>query len=168
MKKKNCYFKIGRFLAITLIAISFTGCRPFRTVTEQVPVYIQDSTHQSQKESVQKKDSVIIERTVTVQVADSAVLEELASMGLKLDNSKEVILVLQKELERRISELETRKSDSSYQSNETPVPITNTEYVEVDKPLSWLQKTLIYMGIAALGLVVLWVALRVIRGRMGK
>jgi hypothetical protein len=101
-------------------------------------------------------------------VADSAVLEELASMGLKLDNSKEVILVLQKELERRISELETRKSDSSYQSNETPVPITNTEYVEVDKPLSWLQKTLIYMGIAALGLVVLWVALRVIRGRMGK
>jgi len=167
MKKKNFCLKMGRLLAITIIAISFAGCRPLRTVTEQVPVYIRDTLYQSQRENEREKDSVIIERTVTVQAADSAVLEELASMGLKLEGGREVVLVLQRELERRISELETMRSDSSCQRNETPVPVTNTEYVEVERPLSWLQRTLIYTGIAALGLAVLWGVLRVIRGRKG-
>lgn len=127
------------------------GCKtPQQTV--YVPMPVRDSSSESHHDRTMERDSVIKEKTVIVQVADSGLLAQLAAMGLQVDESKQYIMVLQKELERKISELSSSKSDTAIRYKEVPVPYPVEKLVE--KGLTKWQKGLMWMGgVGLLGLM---------------
>ncbi len=122
--KKTFYF-----LIVLAILSSIIGCKtPQQTV--YVPLPVTDSSSESHHDSKTERDSLIKEKTVIVQVADSGLLAQLAAMGMQVDESKQYIMVLQKELERKISELSSSKSDTAIRYKEVPVPYTVEKLVE--------------------------------------
>lgn len=129
--KKTCYF-----LIVLAILSSIVGCSTPKTV--YVPLPVTDSISESHHDSKTERDSVIKEKTVIVQVADSAMLERLAAMGVQLDESKQYIMVLEKELERKISEMYSAKSDTMTRYKEIPVPYPVE--VPIEKELTKWQK----------------------------
>lgn len=130
--KKTFYF-----LIVLAILSSIVGCKtPQQTV--YVPLPVTDSSSESHHDSKTERDSVIKEKTVIVQVADRGLLAQLAAMGLQVDESKQYIMVLQKELERKISELSSSKSDTAIRYKEVPVPYPVEKLVE--KELTKWQK----------------------------
>lgn len=129
--KKTCYF-----LIVLAILSSIVGCSTPKTV--YVPLPVTDSISESHHDSKTERDSVIKEKTVIVQVADSAMLARLAAMGVQLDESKQYIMVLEKELERKISEMYSAKSDTMTRYKEIPVPYPVE--VPVEKELTKWQK----------------------------
>ena len=145
-----------------IVSASLSSCKITRVI-EQVPVEVHDTSREVHFDTVRQNDTTIIERNTIVQMADSATLAKLKDMGLQLDKNKDYILVLQKELEQRISELSTIKSDSTYKHNETPVPLRQTEIIEVEKPLTWLQKIFIGFGIDCLIVIIIIVVIRFIK-----
>lgn len=113
------------------------GCKtPQQTV--YVPLPVTDSSSESHHDSKTERDSIIKEKTVIVQVADSDMLERLSAMGVQLDESKQYIMVLEKELERKISEMYSAKSDTMTRYKEIPVPYPVE--VPVEKELTKWQK----------------------------
>ena len=48
------------------------------------------------------------------------------------------------------------KTDTAYKYIEKPVVVSKTETVEVKKPLSWWQKTFVWIGVLCLIGIVLW------------
>jgi uncharacterized lipoprotein YmbA len=120
-----------------LSVLLLVGCKtPQQTV--YVPLPVTDSSSESHHDSKAERDSVIKEKTVIVQVADSGLLAQLEAMGVQVDESKQYIMVLQKELERKISELSSNKSDTAIKYKEVPVPYPVE--VPVEKELTKWQK----------------------------
>lgn len=153
--KKTFYF-----LIVFAILSSIVGCKtPQQTV--YVPLPVTDSSSESHHDSKTERDSVIKEKTVIVQVADSVLLAQLAAMGLQIDESKQYIMVLQKELERKISELSSSKSDTAIRYKEVPVPYPVEKLVEVERKQSKLHKIMIGSGVA-LWLIVFIIATGII------
>lgn len=119
--------KIGIICLLGVLLL--VGCKtPQQTV--YVPLPVTDSSSESHHDSKTERDSIIKEKTIIVQVADSGLLAQLAAMGLQVDESKQYIVVLQKELERKISELSSSKSDTAIRYKEVPVPYPVEKLVE--------------------------------------
>lgn len=114
--------RIGLMGLICLIGLS--GCKNWRTITVEKPVYIHDTT-QMVKEV---HDSTFIDRWHTeYQKGDTIyITDEVTKIVTKI------------------------KIDTAYKYVEKPVTISKTETVEVKKPLTWLQKGLMWMGIVGL------------------
>lgn len=150
---KEMIGKIGRMGLIGLMGLmGLVGCRGLKHTVE-VPV-VHDSTYVNHTEFVYKTDTIINNTETVIREANKGDSALLAKLGLQMNDYKHTILVLQKELEQRISELTGMTADSSYYHNDTPVPITNTEYVEVEKELTRWQKILMWMGrVGLIGLV---------------
>lgn len=110
------------FLIFTILA-SFSSCRTVRVV-EQVPVLVHDTLRLSQT----LRDSIYIDhfREVTKKNDTIYVTDSVAVVKYSLI------------------------TDTAYRYIEQPVTITRTEQVEVEKPIRWWQKTLMYTGAAAL------------------
>lgn len=104
--------------------IGLSGCKNWRTITVEKPVYIHDTT-QMVKEV---HDSTFIDRWHTeYQKGDTIyITDEVTKIVTKI------------------------KIDTAYKYVEKPVTISKTETVEVKKPLTWLQKGLMWMGIVGL------------------
>ena len=117
--KAGKLFKL--FLIFTILA-SLVGCRTVRVV-EQVPVHVHDTLRLSQT----LHDSIYIDhfREITQKNDTIYVTDSIAVIKYSL------------------------KTDTAYRYIERPVTVTHTEQVEVEKPLRWWQKTLMYTGVAA-------------------
>lgn len=104
--------------------IGLVGCKAVKETVE-VPVYIHDTT-QTVREL---HDSIYIDRWHTeYQKGDTIyITDEVTKIVTKI------------------------KIDTAYKYVEKPVTISKTETVEVKKPLTWWQKTL--MGIGVVGLM---------------
>jgi hypothetical protein len=100
--------------------IGLVGCKATKVI-EQVPVYIHDTT-QTVREL---HDSIYIDRWHTeYQKGDTIyITDEVTKIVTKI------------------------KIDTAYKYVEKPVTISKTETVEVEKPLRWWQKTLMYAGV---------------------
>lgn len=103
--------------------IGLVGCKTVKETVE-VPVYIHDTT-QTVREL---HDSTFIDRWHTeYQKGDTIfVTDEVTKIVTKI------------------------KIDTAYKYVEKPVTISKTETVEVEKPLTWWQKTLMGMGVVGL------------------
>ena len=114
--------KFFKFFLIFTILESLVGCRTVRVV-EQVPVHVHDTLRLTQT----LRDSVYIDhfREVTQKNDTIYVTDSIAVIKYSL------------------------KTDTAYRYLERPVTVTHTEQVEVEKPLRWWQKTLMYTGVAA-------------------
>ena len=115
--------KLFKFFLIFTILASFSSCRTVRVV-EQVPVLVHDTLRLSQT----LHDSIYIDhfREITQKNDTIYVTDSIAVIKYSL------------------------KTDTAYRYIERPVTVTHTEQVEVEKPLRWWQKTLMYTGVAAL------------------
>lgn len=142
-----------------LMGLMATGCRTAKTVTVEVPVPVHDTTREVRTEYIFQRDTIINNTETIVREANKGDSALLAKLGLQLDKNNRTILVLRNELEQTRNELTNLKSDTSYCHKETPVVVTKTETVEVEKKLRWWQKWLIWTGaiawIGAIGFV-LW------------
>lgn len=118
--KTGKFFKF--FLIFTLLE-SLVGCRTVRVV-EQVPVHIHDTLRLIQT----LRDSIYIDHFREVTQKDDTIY---------ITDSVSVIKY-------------SLITDTAYRYIERPVPVVRTEQVEVKKPLSWWQKTLMYTWVASL------------------
>lgn len=118
------YLNFCRFLTITAIVISFSSCKSIKQTVE-VPVYIHDTT-----------------QTVR-EVHDSTYIDRWHTEYQKGDT-----IYITNEVTKIVTKI---KIDTAYKYVEKPVVVSKTETVEVKKPLSWWQKTFIWIGV--LGLV---------------
>lgn len=117
-----------------LIPLLLVGCRSWRQTVE-VPVYLHDTV-----------------RTVQVQ-HDSTYVDRWHTIYQKGDT----IFVTNEVTKTKI----VTKTDTAYKYVEKPVVVSKMETVEVEKPLRWWQRTLLYIGIGAVVLLVLWVLWKV-------
>jgi hypothetical protein len=106
-----------------------SGCKTVKQTVE-VPVYVHDTTQIVRE----VHDSTYIDRWHTVYQKDDTVYmhDSIYVTHWKIRN------------------------DTVYCSIEKPIPVTNTETVEVEKPLSWWQKTFVWIGVLCLIGIVLW------------
>ena len=117
--KAGKLFKL--FLIFTILA-SFSSCRTVRVV-EQVPVHVHDTLRLTQT----LRDSIYIDhfREVTKKNDTIYVTDSIAVVKHHFT------------------------TDTAYRYIERPVTVAKIETVEVEKPLRWWQKTLMYTGVAA-------------------
>lgn len=114
--------KFFQFFLIFTLLESLVSCRTVRVV-EQVPVYVHDTLRLTQT----LHDSIYIDhfREVT-QMNDTIYITD--------------------EVTKTVTKIVT---DTAYRYIEKPVTLTETETVEVAKPLRWWQKALMWSGVAA-------------------
>ncbi len=124
---------LERFCSAVALCLLLTGCKTVKETVE-VPVYIHD-TMQTVKEV---HDSTYIDRWHTIYQKDDTVYMH------------DSIYVTHWKI----------KTDTIYSSTEIPIPITNTETVEVEKPLSWWQKTFMWAGVIGIVAFFVWVVLK--------
>ena len=111
------------FFIVLLASALCCSCRTVRVI-EQVPVHVHDTLRLTQT----LRDSIYIDhfREVTKKADTIYVTDSIAVIKYSLI------------------------TDTAYRYIERPVTVTHTEQVEVEKPLRWWQKTLMYTGVAVL------------------
>ena len=114
-------FVLGLMGLMGLIGLG--GCKTVKETVE-VPVYIHDTT-QTVREL---HDSIYIDRWHT-------------------EYQKGDTIYITDEVTKTVTKI---KIDTAYKYVEKPVTISKTETVEVKKPLTWWQKTLMGMGVVGL------------------
>lgn len=126
-----------RFIIPLLCTICLCSCRSLRTV-EQVPVYVHDTAYVA---TVQH-DSIHIDhfREVTKMVGDTVYVHDSTVIFRLLS-----------------------KTDTAYRVVERPVTVTVEQTREVEKPLRWWQKGLMYAGAAGIFITLAAVAYRLRR-----
>jgi hypothetical protein len=137
-------------LAVALM-IAFTGC----TTTRYVPVEQQHTEHHWHTDSVKERDSVHTEKNTVIRELDSAAM---AKYGIQMERNQKAWLVLQREMEARMRELEriTDTKDTIRDSIPTPYPVEVIK--EVPRERSKVEWTLIVVGILSLMILILYVA----------
>lgn len=128
-------FKCGKraavWAALTCLVIAAASCRTIQTV--EVPVPIHDTTYITKTE----RDSVFVEHKTQEYVKGDTVF-------MKVTTTKYVDRV---------------KTDTVRLYVEKPIEIVKTETKTVEKPLNWLQKTLMGGGICFLVSILIGIAL---------
>ena len=111
--------KIFRLILSAAILLGFTSCRTVRVV-EQVPVHVHDTLRLTQT----LRDSIYIDhfREVTKKADTVYITDSIAVVKYSLI------------------------TDTAYRYIERPVTVVCTEQVEVEKPLRWWQKGLMWAG----------------------
>lgn len=111
------------FFIVLLASVLCCSCRTVRVI-EQVPVHVHDTLRLTQT----LRDSIYIDhfREVTKKNDTIYITDEVTKTKI------------------------VTKIDTAYRYIEKPVTLTETETVEVVKPLSWWQKALMWSGVAAL------------------
>jgi hypothetical protein len=127
------------FIAAMLICALFGSC----TTTKYVPVTEQHTEHHWHTDSVKERDSVHTENTTIIREVDSAAM---AKYGIQMQNNQRAWLVLQREMEQRLRELEhmTAIHDTIRDSIPVPVPVEVTKEVPVE--LTWWQQTRLHLA----------------------
>lgn len=111
-------------LVFALCLIGITGCADAEYITQEKPVYVHDTLSTIQT----RIDSVFRDRDV---------IREIFTKGDTVYNN-----TIERIVERDIKELH----DTVVKITEVPIEITKTEIKEVEKNLSWWQKTTMNIG----------------------
>ena len=129
-----------------LICSLFSSC----TTTQYVPVTEQHTEHHWHTDSVKERDSVHTENTTIIRELDSAAM---AKYGIQMQANQRAWLVLQREMENRLRELEhmTAQRDTVHDSIPAPFPVE----VKVPAELTWWQQTRIHLANILLYLILI-------------
>jgi hypothetical protein len=119
-----------------LLCLLFSGC----TTTKYVPVTEQHTEHHWHTDSVKERDSVHTENTTIIREVDSAAM---AKYGIQMQNNQRAWLVLQREMEQRLRELEHMTATRDTIRDSIPYPVEVTK--EVPAELTWWQQTRLHM-----------------------
>ena len=135
----------GIILALLICAL-FGSC----TTTKYVPVESQHTEHHWHTDSVKERDSVHTEKNIVIRELDSAAM---ARYGIQMQANQRAWLVLQREMENRLRELEhmTAQRDTVHDSIPAPFPVE----VKVPAELTWWQQTRIHLANILLYLILI-------------
>ena len=155
-KKEEISEVIKTIIKILLVSLAFallgwllSGC----TTTKYVPVTQQHTEHHWHTDSVKERDSTHTERETIIREVDSAAM---AKYGIQMQANQRAWLVLQREMEQRLRELEHMSANKDTVHDTIPKPYPVTEYVERKRTtFEWM---LIIIGIAAIFGGILWLA----------
>ena len=145
---------IGAFIAALLICALFGSCK----TTQYVPMPEVHTEHHWHTDSVKERDSVHTENTTIIREVDSAAM---AKYGIQMQNNQRAWLVLQREMEQRLRELEHMTAQRDTVRDSIPVPYPVTQYVE--KELSTWQVVLMTIGSLTLMGIIIFVAIKLRR-----
>lgn len=120
---------LGRFCSVVALCLLLSGCKTVKETVE-VPVYVHDTTY------------------VAKEVHDSTFIDRWHTEYQKGDT-----IFITNKVTKIVTKL---KTDTAYKYIEKPVVVSKTETVEVKKPLSWWQKTFVWIGVLCLIGIVLW------------
>lgn len=135
----------GIILALLICAL-FGSC----TTTKYVPVESQHTEHHWHTDSVKERDSIHTENTTVIRELDSAAM---AKYGIQMQANQKAWLVLQREIENRLRELEhmTAQRDTVHDSIPAPFPVE----VKVPAELTWWQQARIHLANILLYLILI-------------
>lgn len=133
------FIMVGAFIVALLICALFGSC----TTTKYVPVQQQHTEHHWHTDSVKERDSIHTENTTIIREVDSAAM---AKYGIQMQANQRAWLVLQREMENRLRELEhmTAQRDTVRDSVPVPYPVEVTK--EVPAKLTWWQQTRLHLA----------------------
>ena len=120
---------LGRFCSVVALCLMLAGCKAVKQTVE-VPVYVHDTTY------------------VAKEVHDSTFIDRWHTEYQKGDT-----IFITNEVTKIVTKI---KTDTACKYIERPVTVSKTEIVEVEKPLSWWQKTFVWIGVLCLIGIVLW------------
>jgi len=143
-------------IAVALCAL-LSGC----TTTKYVPVVEHRTEHHWHTDSVKERDSTHTERETIIREVDSAAM---ARYGIQMESNQRAWLVLQREMENRLRELEHMSAQRDTVRDSIPVPYPVEK--QVPAPLTWWQQARIYLGDAVLVAAVLLLVFVVIRRKI--
>ena len=118
LMKQGCLQLAGILVAIIvalLICALFGSC----TTTKYVPVTEHHTEHHWHTDSVRERDSTHTERETVIRELDSAAM---ARYGIQMQANQRAWLVLQREMENRLRELEHRSAKRDTVRDSVPVP----------------------------------------------
>jgi hypothetical protein len=127
---------VGVIIGIVLCAL-FGSC----TTTKYVPVTETRTEHHWHTDSVRQRDSTHTERETVIRELDSAAM---ARYGIQMESNQRGWLVLQREMENRLRELEhmTAQRDTVRDSIPVPYPVEK----QVPAELTWWQQTRLHLA----------------------
>ena len=131
-----------------LICSLFSSC----TTTKYVPVTEQHTEHHWHTDSVKERDSIHTENTTIIREVDSAAM---AKYGIQMQNNQRAWLVLQREMEQRLRELEHMTATYDTIRDSVPVPVPVEVIKEVPAKLTWWQQMRIHLANILLYLILI-------------
>ena len=137
---------IVAFIVIVVLCALLGSC----TTTKYVPVTETHTEHHWHTDSVKERDSVHTENTTIIREVDSAAM---AKYGIQMQANQRAWLVLQREMENRLRELEHKSAQRDTVRDSIPVPFP----VEVKVPaeLTWWQQTRLHLANILLYLILI-------------
>lgn len=150
---------VGGIIAALLICALFGSC----TTTKYVPITEQHTEHHWHTDSVKERDSIHTENTTIIREVDSAAM---AKYGIQMQNNQRAWLVLQREMENRLRELEhmTATHDTIHDSIPCPVEVIK----EVPAKLTWWQQTRLHIINMLMMFGIIWLIVWIGRKHLGK
>ena len=120
------------------------------TTTKYVPVTETRTEHHWHTDTVRQRDSTHTERKTIIRELDSAAM---AKYGIQMQANQRAWLVLQREMENRLLELEHMTAQRDTVRDSIPVPYPVVKMVE--KPLSWWERLRLNIFNVLLGVIAL-------------
>lgn len=144
------------FILATIVALIVCALLGSCTTTKYVPVAETRTEHHWHTDSVRQRDSTHTERETVIREVDSAAM---ARYGIQMDSNQRAWLVLQREMENRLRELEhtTAQRDTVRDSIPKPYPVEVVK--EVPRERSTVEWVLLVVGIVAIA----WELFRIFR-----
>ena len=127
---------VGMMIILAMCAL-FGSC----TTTKYVPVTETHTEHHWHTDSVKERDSTHTERETIIREVDSAAM---ARYGIQMESNQRAWLVLQREMENRLRELEHMTAQRDTVRDSIPYPVEVTK--EVPAELTWWQQTRLHIG----------------------
>lgn len=150
----GCATYVMALFAGLLICLLLGSC----TTTEYVPIIEHRTEHNWHTDSVKQRDSVHTENTTVIREVDSAAM---AQYGIQMQANQRAWLVLQREMENRLREMEHMTTQRDTIHDSIPYPITVVK--EMPAELTWWQQTRIHIANILLWLLVMLAGLSLLR-----
>jgi hypothetical protein len=158
--KAGCLQMVGMVGAI-IVALLICALLGSCTTTKYVPMTELHTEHHWHTDSVKERDSIHTENTTIIREVDSAAM---AKYGIQMQANQRAWLVLQREMENRLRELEHRSAQRDTVRDSIPVPYPVEK--QVPAPLTWWQQARIYLGDAVLVAAVLLLVFVMVRRKI--
>ena len=138
--KTGCVQAIGTVVGV-IIAMAVCALLGSCTTTKYVPVTETHTEHHWHTDSVKERDSTHTERETIIRELDSAAM---ARYGIQMESNQRAWLVLQREMENRLRELEhmTAQRDTVHDSIPVPYPVEK----QVPAQMTWWQQARMHVG----------------------
>ena len=145
------WYLLGIITALLLCWL-LNGC----TTTKYVPVTETHTEHHWHTDTVKERDSTHTESKTIIRELDSAAM---AKYGIQIQANQRAWLVLQREMENRLRELEHMSTHKDTVRDSIPYPVEVTK--EVPARLTWWQQARLHVGDIVIFLLIIFVVWKI-------